>query len=377
VVSAGAIMDTSFGVFVPLPKPWLNAPGSIDYAISADWMIRAALLLGTVLFVADLSHDNHSFLQLSEVIALAGGSIALLGLLEKATGAPMIFWQASSPPLKTFFGTFYYHANAGAFLNLVWPLTAGLALRAFISRGNPNTRGLWIAIFVLTLVSVAANTSRMAQLTALLILPAVCWHLGPLLWRRVSKTDRRLALTGAAALLFALFAVAQSSRLEEPLARWEQLSENLSKDARWQSSRVALTILPDAGLFGFGPGTFRVLFPVYNNLPVNRVPGSWRFLHDDYLQTILEWGWLGAVLWGSLFFGGIFLAIRNLRKPLTTRWSGRRRLILPLIVIALIGVAIHAAVDFPLQIASIQLYAATFVGLCWGSSAWGAEEKGV
>src|SRR3954468_17673198 len=165
VVNAGAIMETTFSVFVPLPKPWPNAPGSIDYAISADWMIRAALLLGTILYVADFSRDDYSFLQVSEVIALVGGSIALLGLLEKATGAPMIFWQAHFPPLKTFFGTFYYHANAGAFLNLVWPLTAGLALRAFIAPSHPNARGLWIAVFVLTLVSVAANTSRMAQLT--------------------------------------------------------------------------------------------------------------------------------------------------------------------------------------------------------------------
>src|SRR4051812_18647112 len=31
VVNAGAMMETTFSVFVPLPKLWLNAPGSIDY----------------------------------------------------------------------------------------------------------------------------------------------------------------------------------------------------------------------------------------------------------------------------------------------------------------------------------------------------------
>ena len=85
----------------------------------------------------------------------------------------------------------------------------------------------------------------------------------------------------------------------------------------------------------------------------------------------MEWGWFGSALWALLFFGGIAVAVRNLRAASARKWTPRRRFILPLIFIALTGVAVHALVDFPLQIMSIQLYIATYLGICWGSTRWG------
>jgi hypothetical protein len=115
----------------------------------------------------------------------------------------------------------------------------------------------------------------------------------------------------------------------------------------------------------------------------------------------MEWGWLGSALWALLVFGGIGVAVLSLRRQNALRrnqrsdvsgqlglaesasqrssvsafqeWSWRRRLILPLAVIALAGVAMHGLVDFPLQIVSIQLYVATYLGLCWGAARWSAQ----
>ena len=97
-LNAKSIYDSEFSLFVPLRNfaPFLT--GSIDYANSAAWMLRGALLLGTMLLVCDLSQSSRWLLRLWYVIGLVGGSIAFLGLLQKATGAQMIFWQPPPPP---------------------------------------------------------------------------------------------------------------------------------------------------------------------------------------------------------------------------------------------------------------------------------------
>jgi hypothetical protein len=294
-------------------------------------------------------------------------------LLQKATGAQMIFWQPPPPPelwVSTFFASYYYHGNAGAFLNLVWPLSAGLVIRAFSNRHHPGMRAVWIMVFIVTIAGVLANTSRMAQLVALLLVVAICLQFGPALVRKLSGTQKSVAFAGTLAIALALIALAQATHLDQPLNRWQAESPRISGDARWRAFRVGMDALPDAGLFGFGPGTFRVVFPTYNVGSANEAPGTWRFLHEDYLQALLEWGWLGSSLWAVLFFGGITVGVRSYKRYAKRGWAPRRRVLEPLVIAALIGVALHALVDFPLQIESIQLYVATYLGLCWGSTLW-------
>src|SRR6266446_1717078 len=242
------IYDSDFEVFVPLRNFASHLTGSVDYAISVAWMFRGALLLCAILFVVDLSQDDRWLLRLWYMVGLIAGSVALLGLLQKATGAGMIFWQTAPPwDVSPFFATYYSHANAGAFLNLVWPLTAGLTLRAFAIPSSPALRAMWLSVFILNLVAVFANTSRMSQFVALLLVIPLAVQFGWGLLRQLSTVEKNVALAGAIAVLFTLFAVGQASHLERPLARWRTLSQTVPNDARWLASRVAIRALPDVG----------------------------------------------------------------------------------------------------------------------------------
>jgi O-antigen ligase len=128
-------------------------------------------------------------------------------------------------------------------------------------------------------------------------------------------------------------------------------------------------MIPEAGPCGFGPGTFQTAFPYFTQDYGNQLKGRWIFAHEDYLQTLVEWGYIGAGLWAVLIFGGIGYSLSRAFRQ-REQLSDSKRITHFAIVTALLGVLLHALVDFPLQIASIQLYVAVMLGLLWGSRHW-------
>ena len=131
---------------------------------------------------------------------------------------------------------------------------------------------------------------------------------------------------------------------------------------------------PQGGAWGFGPGSFASIFPYATFAEGDSLRGFWRFAHEDYLQTAVEWGYAGAFLWGMFFFGGLlsafFLALRPRR---TMRLS--TRILLGGVGSSLLGCALHSLVDFPLQIASLGFYVFIFLAIGWGAWQWPREGK--
>jgi len=372
VVNAHAIYDSSYGVFAPVRSFLPSVAGSADYILSYTWMLRATALLGVACLVAELVQRPVWLVRFWYAIAVAGGSIAFFGLIQKGTGARMIFWQSAEPrDSEYFFATYYYHANAGAFLNLVVPLIAGFSIWTVARGAGPTARTLSATTALLVIIGIFSNTSRVAQVIGtLIIVTLVAATIRPGM-RLIGRSEKGSLILAAVLVAVLGLAAVRAAHLDRPLTRWRQLVRQLPKDDRWNADRIALSVARDAKLFGFGPGTFRTIFPHYQERTSPPLAGIWRFLHNDYLQTLLEWGWLGSLAIGALFFGGLGLGIRNYLRA--EGWSTRQQIILPCTLLALCGVAIHAAVDFPLQIFSIQLLVASYLGICWGSGGWKVE----
>jgi O-antigen ligase len=372
VFNSLASYDELSQVFSPLAQAVPGWFGSWDGSFSQQSMLLVTGLLGAFFVSMDLAANPIWRRRLFLTLALSGGLLLLFGLVQRATGASGIFWQPSPP--STFFATYFYHANAGAFINLTLPLVAGQTILAFKNKGQFR-RAFWGFLMLSTSAAVFVNTSRASTLIGILIMAAMIIGVTVIALRQFRTLLASQVLASIVVILGCVLVLLLGFGVESSLIRWNQtLSSLIGSDgaAPWEGRltvyRTCLLSVSAAGAFGFGPGTFSIVFPYLQQEHGGHVGGILRYAHQDYLQTLLEWGVLGFLFWVVLVGGGIVRAIVYLRSyPRSlTREHG---MWIALCALSLIGVLVHSLVDFPLQIASLQLLAATLLGQLWAKLA--------
>jgi hypothetical protein len=368
--------------FFPARALWRKLPGSWDALASQTAMLNAGSMLLAMVIACDLGRYakwRHRFMY---AVVLSGALIALAGILQASTSDAVV--PGLGVRHGTSFATFAYHGNAGTFLNLCYPMAFALLLQV-AHRTKRRSRRVLAALPVgLILVGAIVNVSRAAQaITVLLTVGLAAWTF----WLRRGRTDghtiRRWGWQIAVPVV--VLALMIAGAVATTRSRWrhfpEQLSEHNPRLVMWE---VCGYWLGDAGPLGYGPGTYKLIYPttppallkeLYPRWIVRPyVPGEpvsiWNHVYNDYLQYAFEWGWLGAVLWLVVLFGGIGFALKaGLRK---SKVFGDR-VIAGGVFFALAGLYIHAAVDCPLQILGLQFYAGILLGLGWGSRYWGRD----
>jgi O-antigen ligase len=234
-------------------------------------------------------------------------------------------------------------------------------------------RALWLPGLLICIASSEAALSKAGMIISLgLLIALAVWFFVPRLASgeiQISRTQMIAIIAGGALVLVAMLSVGWYGAA----GRWAELASAKGKDEsmveRLLVSQVCFHMMSDSGIWGFGPGNFMACFPHYTAYLNGAVDGIWVYAHEDYLQAIVEWGYVGAAVLGVIFFGGIWTGWRRFRgTPLAENDS----VLLTVVLMALAGVAVHASFDFPLQIPSLQLYTATYLGICWGSPGFAA-----
>lgn len=353
-------------VFVDRQQPWPGWPGFMDEALVLPSMLLTTGLLGAFCIACDMTPNRIWRQRLWITLAGTGVSIVLLGLAQRLLDAPSIFWDLEHNLGWTFFGVFRYHANAGSFINLVLPLIVGLAVAAFSREGAGMSRVFWTLAALITAAAGFVNVSRAANVLCALLL--VCMSLCI-----ASAATQRLALPGqwfrwslAAGLLGLAGVLAFSFGVEKSLMRWEMGSWQILRGDAGRTETyeiISRSAIPAAGAWGFGPGTFEQMFNIHRTQTGSSLEGRWDKAHSDALQTPMDWGWMGASAWSLLLMGGLIRGLRSMKR------SGRSDRGLGILsaacVFSLAGVILHALVDFPLQIASLQLFTMLIAGMLW------------
>jgi hypothetical protein len=363
--NAKLVYDPQVFYFHPVSAPVPSLPGSVDQQTSWHQMLLITGLVSAFWVTSDLSAQDRWRRRFWLVISLVGVSVMILGLAQRLTSAPGIFWRSDLDCGRTFFATYRYHANAGTFINIVLPFVAAHSVCAFRKDGSSFGKAFWVLALLSVIVSALVNLSRAATVISVcLVVIFFAWKCYGMLRdrrRRGLSTVQIIVVLAIATGAGWLFV--QEIGFGEAYKRWLQLGGTLSDNFRFIAYDVIEhRILPMTGWWGVGPNTFSLIFPFFTNSLGYRIWGYWSQAHQDYLQTLVEWGFCGTVLWFLLFANSIARACwAFLRRQ--RMWDGRSRALAFASLLALGSVLVHAMVDFPMQIASLQLYTSVVLGL--------------
>ena len=318
-----------------------------------------------------------------------GAAVALLGLMQRWTGAEGMYWSDNLifHNRQLFFGTFRSPAIATCYLNMA--LAMGLTLMIAPKSGglehapSASRSALRILLSILRLAGVIIVFTAVVSAGSKAGMFFGFLTLG--LWSALNRNAIKRAFLRSTemfsgnrgmernlmATTFILIGIlAGLSFAGTTSLRWESAHEAdySTMTERGASNAIQIEMIQDDewGALGLGPGAFYPLFHYFSK--GSDIRGTYVYGHNDYLQTAIEWGWLGTSVFALLLAGGVYFLVREIHFH---KEDHRKRDIIYMrgCLIALTMMQLHAAVDFPFQIESIAITFSVILGIAWAAPA--------
>lgn len=354
---------------LPLPPAvWTGLPGRAPMALALDltgvqpgwaplsvvpeltWRSALALLPPIAIFITVLSAPPALAVRLVRAFILAAVVSVLLGAAQLASENERLYpWATTAAGSVS--GLFANHNHLASFLLATLPFAVVLGAGS-LRRRSPNRFAMWFAaVFVaLAVVGLAAIRSKAG---VILFAPVMTTSLLAV-WiasGRGRPTPTLLVLLGAtAAALTAVVILA----LPPILARFGAEYTATGRFDRWPIvAEAADAYLP----LGSGIGSFNA---VYRSVePLNQLDNTFfNQAHNEYVETWLEAGWLGAALM-------LAFAVWYVRRTWSA-WKAPPSRIADLqraASIAIGALLVHSIVDYPLRTIALAVLFALCCGL--------------
>ncbi|AGP77734.1 O-antigen polymerase [Alteromonas mediterranea 615] len=359
---------------VPLPFSLVEAlrPERVNFlyndnvqdmeSISSQWLpLSFDVGQSDVIFFKSLAYSFLFFITLTLVntgkrlryilivISAAGVFQAIYGSLEVLSGLQYsLVFKLPVSHIAT--GSFVYKNHYANFLLLCLSAAIGYMIASLRVRSGSSPRErlrrivrFWLSNKVLfrigiiiMVIALVMSRSRMGN-SAFFIAMTITATLGLIYFKPRKKSYVVLFIS---MLVIDILIVSSLFGLKQVQQRLEQT--NLTQESRDEVVTDALPLLSQYGVIGTGGGTF---YTVYPQVQSESIQHFYDHAHNEYLQFAIEFGIVGAAIIAMLVLlcaTSALSAIRHRRHPLPRGTAFAT-------VMAVIGMALHSTVDFPLQ----------------------------
>ena len=323
---------------LPLPSEWMPVGGPLKTSGLAA--LLAAGIFATCLNALLMCKSRLVFARTWAALSLGAGGLALLGLVQFASGADKMLWAIPTGNPK-FFASFPHPAQWCAFA-LLW-LGAALGLIAWLVRQRgwrwaSGEGSLFLIAAILLGVSIEVVGDPGYRVLAAVLGGLGCFSIA---WQARQERRQRdhsglsLNLFGWMLAGLILCGLAAQIALRHPLDEWIQyanggvvMHERVLEDTRamWQARPW----------FGWGPASYRVVYGFFQG--ADQGGQYYAYARSDFWQSLAEHGMIGTVIW---WVPAMFALIRLV-------WQRRLASFLIAPLVALVALTALTFVDFPL-----------------------------
>lgn len=324
----------------------------VEYAARQE-LVR--IIVYALLFFVVLNNLRDSSQIIVLTLAFLATGICFYALYQYTAKTGRV-WQFSTLYPGRASGTFICPNSFAGYLEMLLPLPLAYVL---VGRVSHVTKVFLGYAAVAMIAGIGASLSRGSWIAAGL---AVFLLVAALLLDRNYRIQ-----TFVLAALLALAGLYIAPKVEKAHLRWGKMFAESGKveDMRFSIWRSAAQMWRDNFWWGAGPAQFDCQFARYRTIDVQARP---EWAHNDYLNTLADWGLAGTLLVASawvLLYAGVFKSWKSARGE-RDDFSRKKSNKFALLVGASLGLAAmltHSAVDFDMHIPASAMLAVTLMAL--------------
>ncbi len=328
---------------------------TVEYTARGELM-RVVLYAAVFFVVLNNLNRSHSANWVVGAMLAVAAFAAMYGIFQVLTKSSSVWnyvrWEGYAGRGS---GTYICPNHLAGWLELTLPLGLAFLLAGRLSHLARILVGYAVLVILAGLAATESRGAWMATVLALLGFFAV------LLGQRGQRVPALLLmlLLAGATVWFVMEAKTSSDRVRQVLGL-----EHL-EDARLHVWPAAVKIWQANFWWGAGPAHFDHLFRIYRD---PHVQARAERAHNDYLNTLADWGVVGAALVAvalALLFWGVFRIWRHVQREgddFRSKQSNRAAFVLGAAT-GLVALLLHGVTDFNFHIPANALAAVTLMAL--------------